>query len=195
MVVTYNTSAGQVAVVNVIEFAEILYKLNEHKISDIIATNAIDVAVLGVQKKKIKREEDPVIEFMVLEDDMVFGGAAFGNNSPNITHDSSYKRVKIPLKEVAHDDIVAAIAAQMVEKTVPYQMYSIPQDHQEAYEIIAINAIENFVNPTHVIHIKPNLVIAVDIENLKLKVIDDSGTIRMAVYSDKVSDWKALEIP
>jgi len=190
MVVTYNTSAGQVAIVNVIEFAEILYKLNEHKISDIIATNAIDVAVLGVQKKKIKREEDPVIEFVVLEDDMVFGGSSF-----QIGHDSSYKRVKIPLKEVIHDDIVAAIAAQMVEKTVPYQMYSVPQDNQEAYEIIAINAMENFVNPTHVIHIKPNLVIAVDIDNLKLKVIDDSGTIRMAVYSDKVSDWKALEIP
>lgn len=187
-----NTCAGPVAILDVIQFAELLYKRYERAIEDIITANAIDQVVLGVKKKNKKKKKDPVIEFTVLEYDIQFGGATLDISG----EDSGYKRVQVSLEAIdPNDDIVTNMAKQIISRSVPHQMHGKPESKEEAYEIAAVEALENFATPTHVIHVKPNLVIAVDIEDFKVAMIDDSGIIRMAVYTERVSAWRALEIP
>lgn len=184
------TSAGVIEVLNVAEFAEALYKRNERAIGDLMSANAVDQMVLGAKKKR-KSKKDPVIEFNVLDMDAGYGQSTIFSNN-----DDTYTRVQVPLVEInPNDDIIANIISQIVSKTVSYQMGRVPNSLEDAYEIISCEALENYACPTHVIHVKPNLVIAIDIEEFKVEMMDDGGRIRMAVYTDRVSGWRALEIP
>jgi hypothetical protein len=179
------TSAGTLEIVDIVQFATLLYNRHEREILEVIGTNAIEDTVFGLKPNKKKRKKDPVKSVEVLTT----------NNDP-WGQDSVYKRVAFPLKEIGpEENMIDAIMVQIIALVVPYQMYAKPKDEQEAFEIVAVEAMENFICPTHIVKIKPKLAIAVDADDFKLKIMDDSGIIRMAVYTEKAAALKALEIP
>ena len=155
---------------------------------------AIDSEVLGAEPEY--SDVPKFVETVILDHNQgsadIFDSSMFaGYGGGGFSDDMEYKRVQIPYEPVG-EDIKAFMLVKLMGLFTSYRIPK-PMDTQDVYEAACLEACENFINPTHAIKLNPKTVVAVDIEEIIVKVIDDHGTIKMAIYSNKPAMLKATE--
>ncbi len=184
-----NTMAGAVDVVDVVQFAQLLMKKHPG-IIDAILTSVLEETVFGIEPSRIS-EKEWTIKKTVLQTDMSYGQAVFGGAMDVV--ESSYKTIEFPLEPIVNGDAEAVLISQLIRMVEPYPDQEKNREFQDAIEMSAMEALENFVNPTHVVRLTPNRVVALDIENFHVAIKDIDGNICISLFTDKVGALKGME--
>lgn len=188
-----NTLAGAVDVVDVVEFAKLLMKKHPGVI-DAILTSVVEETIFGMEPKRIT-DKEWTIKKTVLHTDNMF--ASYGQSSiasgPMDAVESSYKTIEFPLEPIVNGDAEAVLISQLIRMVEPYPDQEKNREFEDAIEMAACEALENFVNPTHIVRLTPNRVVALDIENFHVAIKDIDGNICISLFTDKVGALKGME--
>lgn len=199
----FMSSCGTVNIIDINELVDLLYNKHANHIMDIISDMAIDTAVLGQEPEDMPDVPQAINTTLladVVSDDydslldrrcavLLGGNAGYGSYGD----DTCYRRVKIPFENVGED-----IKGWMLVKLLGlFEPYKVPSKEtystEEVYDIACYTALENFINPTHIIKLNPKVIVAIDLDELIVKAVNDHGTIRMVIYTNKATMLKAVE--
>lgn len=184
-----NTMAGAVDVVDVVQFASIMMKKHPG-IIDAILTSVMEETIFGIEPKRIS-EKEWTIKKTVLHTDIAYGQSAIAGNMDVV--ESSYKTIEFPLEPIVNGDAEAVLISQLIRMVEPYPDQDKNRGFEDAIEMAACEALENFVNPTHIVRLTPNRVVALDIENFHVAIKDIDGNICISLFTEKVGALKGME--
>lgn len=191
----FQTIAGVLDYVTVVNFAKLLIK-NNPKTVDAVTDNIMERIVLGIPTKESKRIH--YIRREIMDNDVTFAAYEPGINDM-FAESSEYKTFKFQFDPVFDEDIVDVVIKQLLRVFETYQP-SAPNgtkytDINDVIEDLALHCLENYITPTHLIQLKPNIMTAISIHDFEIAYREIDGIINISVFTDKPKGLRALEAP
>ena len=186
----FMSSAGALDVVNVVDFVKLLIAKHPN-INEVLLDNAIEVEVLG--EKPESNLFLHKIQYAYPNYDLI-GSAAFSDNDPSRDWSIGDDQIDYFFEEVK-DNLEDILIRKFLTDCIDVYRHDDLTDATNAFERAAVEALENFVTPTHIITLKPKTFMVADINDWTIQVENFDGIVKAVIYPTRKIARYATEAP